>query len=54
MLEILNWDHLNVNISPEEFVSADDNLTTCELRTVQKILAKATSGTAEDSDYKDT
>lgn len=33
-LDILDWYHFNTNASTGEFISADDNLATCELRTV--------------------
>ncbi|KAG0442930.1 hypothetical protein HPB47_015467 [Ixodes persulcatus] len=49
-LQILDWDQLNVDVSPEEFVSADDQLAICELRTLQGIIAEAISATVEDDD----
>lgn len=49
-LQIPDWDHLNVDVSPEEFVTADDHLATCELHTLRDIIAEATSATVEDDD----
>ncbi|EEC07055.1 hypothetical protein IscW_ISCW018922 [Ixodes scapularis] len=34
-IQIPDWDHLNMDVSPEEFVSADDHLATCGLHTLQ-------------------
>ncbi|KAG0426243.1 hypothetical protein HPB47_026630 [Ixodes persulcatus] len=49
-LQIPHWDHVNVDVSSKVFVSADDHLATCELRTLQDIIPEATSTTVEDDD----
>lgn len=36
--DIADWGDFNVDVTPEEFVSSDDQLATCELRTVQDII----------------
>lgn len=49
-IDIPDWGDLNVDASPEEFVSADDQLATCELRTVQDIIADVTAEEESDDD----
>lgn len=49
-IDIPDWGDVNVDASPEEFVSADDQLATCELRTVQDIIADVTAEEESDDD----
>ncbi|KAH7958675.1 hypothetical protein HPB49_004139 [Dermacentor silvarum] len=50
--DISDWDQLDAGCSMHDFITADDNLTTCGACTVEDILNEATSEAANSTDDK--
>ncbi|XP_064475501.1 tigger transposable element-derived protein 6-like [Ornithodoros turicata] len=55
-LAIENWDHLGVEVSAHDFVTVDDDLATCGLRSIDKIVSEGgpqASGSCSEEDTAD-
>lgn len=47
--EIEGWDRLDAGCTADDFCTADDNVTTCGVRTVEEIVEEATCEAEDDS-----
>lgn len=52
-IDIPDWDNFKLDASPEEIVTADDNLAMCEVHTVQDIVTVAIAEDYDESEGYD-